>query len=261
MPATLTIVDNLNATATATVAGTGAGDTNTLFTSLDLGAHGQTQSWVQYAQRTGDGTITISNNTPQDRFYFAYLHSTLSGGSLAVPVRFRVSRAADSILYQALGAIQARIQTLGLSPIPGDSVRALRHDEVLIGKVAFLEKRPAPCVVVYPAGSEVLDPLAGTNESDDILYPINVLIVDTDNQHLTANMRTYYKWRQDIRQAIHHTKSDLLPDPFKKIVNIAHVTPLDILDDQAWLASTARKFVSGLRVMVASRESRIFQPY
>ena len=257
----LNIVDNQDGTATATVSGSGPADVNTLFTSIDLGAHGPTQKWVMSGMRPGDGTFTLPNQTPQDRFYFAYLHSTLAGGSIAPPVRFRISRAADSILYQALVALQARIQTMSLSAVPGDSVKDMRDEDVLISKVAFLEKRPAPSIVLYPTGAELLDPMEGTNESDDIWYPINVLIIDTDNQHLTANMRTYYKWRQDVRQAIHHTKSDLLPDPFRKIVNIARIQPLDILDDSAWLGPTGRKFVSGLRVWVASRESRIYQPY
>lgn len=62
-----------------------------------------------------------------------------------------------------------------------------------------------PCVICCYEGGEAVDPSAGTNLRDDVVYPVSVVILSSENRSNTNRERNL-KWRQQIRRAFHHQR-------------------------------------------------------
>lgn len=152
----------------------------------------------------------------------------------------------SSVFMQSMEVIQTRIRALSLTDIPSANV--------LIQKVPrdLAEDLPAttpfPCILIAPVGAETLDPRAGTNLSHDIVYPINIVMLDADQSNQTLHFDRNLYWREQIVRKLHHCNMGLT------MVRNCTITPGTIVDPGGW---TRGKFIGGLRAMVTSRERRI----
>lgn len=98
---------------------------------------------------------------------------------------------ADSIHKNILDGFQDVIQALSLT--------GLDSDQVYVGWDVDVQKVKFPAVFVSPVGTEQL--LPGTNRSEDIGYPIAVMILDRHPIDNPSNMDAAILWRESIRQA------------------------------------------------------------
>ena len=152
-----------------------------------------------------------------------------------------------SIFMKSMEAVQTAIQGLGLT--------GLSSSNVLIHKVPRdLDKdmpatSPLPAIIISPRDAEGADPRAGTNLKDDVVYPIQIVILDQDGQNQTTNFDRYLQWRETIRRTFHN----------KRLSGVSEVTgvvvqPKTIVDPERWIKG---QFVSALVLAVTSREARL----
>lgn len=244
---TLTVADNGNDTgATATIASGSASATNIVY-AMSADANLGTGSWTNSGNRSGNGTVSLSLAAGR---YWAYVESTLNSQEVATaPVFFAVTTGADAILKQILDAVRSRIVTLALSGIADASI-LVRKVNTFRG-IGVQEASPViafPAIVIAPATSELTPSTAGTNERDDIGYPVLVGIVDADEQTLTDNHNRNLLWRQQIRQAFINQR---LPGVTE--VNECKIEPRDITKFSDWVSG---KYVSLFVLRFTSRETR-----
>lgn len=234
----LSIADNADETATATVSGSSSGATNIVQTqhvASELGGG----TWTTQGGRIGDGDVIISV-TPG--YYWARVVSTLNGMSASSnPVYFRVTDGSGAVLKQCLDAVQARIQGLMLD--------GLDAANIVVGKAPSDLNLTLPAIQITPTGREAIDAAEGTNRRDDVGYPVLVTIFAADNQDQTANLNQYLTWRQQIARAFRNQR---LPG-VSEIVT-ATVEPDPVVDSAAWFERNL--FVSSLLIRFLSREPR-----
>lgn len=241
---TLSIADAGDGTgATATIAGGTAGATNVVYTGVFSGNAGNL-AWTSAGSRTGNGTVSLSLDTG---LYLAYVLSTKDGLSAAsAPVYFSVTDDENPIHYQCLLAVQARIRALLLDDIAADHVE--------IRKVPTDRHLSLPGIVVSPA-RQVMAP-AGTNERDDVIDPVAVVIYAADNRFLwadnaddtKADLRKYTGWLERIARAFRHQR-------LSGVDSIYHCT-VEPLDPLSLAAGLQNAFVSGCLLKFVSREPR-----
>lgn len=188
----LTAVDQEDGTgATATITGSTAGSTNVIYTA-PLSSLGSV-SFTSSGTRVGDGTVDLALSSG---LYWAYCVSTLSGVSATSNfILLRVSSGLDPIYYQCMDEVRDTILTLSLSGIADADVR--------VQKLPWRAQQVAPGIFITPT-SESLNPREGTNERDDIGYPVQVVMIQASNRDQTSNFTRFLLLRQRIRWAFHN---------------------------------------------------------
>jgi hypothetical protein len=150
-----------------------------------------------------------------------------------------------SILFDILEAVRAGIQALDL---PGLTAAGVVVQKVPGDRARDLPAVRFPCILIAPHGSETTDPLAGTNLRDDVVYPIRVTILATDDTDQQFGLRQYLGWRETIRRAFHNQRLNA-----DSCFNV-QVQALPIVDQSAW--SDRQLFASAIVLNCFSRETR-----
>ena len=232
---TLAVADNADGTgATATIAAGEAAATNVVKTRL-LG----TATWVTSGTRTGNGTVALALGLG---VYAAYVQSSSGGVTVySTPVLFTTTTNVGSVMIRLLGAVRTVIRSLSLAGIDSANVD--------YRKLPWERGLAKPGVWICP-GKEGARP--ANNESEDLDYPIDVVVVRASNQSLTDEMAAFTLWRQRVRLA-------LTPAPgYRPILDSVaeaysvRVEPGPVYDPGSF---AAQHDVGALRVWVTCRES------
>lgn len=214
VPATLT-----PGALTTTLGGTRSGDGTV---SLALGSVG---NWFVWATEHNLFTITVSN--------FWSLQTTLAGAS--------------SVYYSILAAVRSQIQALNLTGIANNVVlkKLPTTDDFNIGAVYTW---PA-CVVAPGVGlRETMYREGSTNMSNDLGYPVSVVLLDNDNRSQSASFDRDLLWRQKIVRQFEHKALAGVSD-----VYLCRVEPETVLQPAAWLNNV---WASAITLRFFTRESR-----
>lgn len=154
----------------------------------------------------------------------------------------------QSVHYQCLYAVQARIWTLGLWGFDNTNVvvrktpwidRELERDDDDPLKIAL------PAIIITPFGQEVDE--GKLNTRDDIGYPITISIVDDDNQDQTSLLNRRLMWRQRLYRAFRNQRLDV------DNVYLVRVTPNLVLNPGAFFKGY---WSSSLGLRCINRETR-----
>lgn len=193
MPVTLLVSDDLDGSGgVATIAGGGAGDSNTLYRATWAGTTG-TLTWTLVGSRTGNGAISI-DVTPGH--YLFRLDNLITGVTTVVVVYQPLTDAATkAMLDRALDAAVTRVSGLALPGSPAVSKRWLPR--VKPGD-------SLPIIAVTPVGGESFP--GGLTTQDDIGLPIAVTIMDAANQDPTANLSRDTLYREKILSALRYQR-------------------------------------------------------
>ena len=233
----LSVVDNADGTATATVSDSTPGSANVVLT-IAVDSDFVAGIWISGGSCVGDDAVVL---TLDDGLYWARVESTLNRQTVvSAPCYFRVSSTSQAVYQAVLQSIQAKIIALGLS---------ISAENVVVGKVANDRNHSKPCILISPYRREELKAAAGTNLRDDIGYQIQISILDADNRDPSANLNTYLLWREQIRRAFHNSRLAGVGSVYS-----TQVMPLQVVDADAWFQRN--QFVSGLVVHCISRETR-----
>lgn len=153
---------------------------------------------------------------------------------------------AGSVYYQCLTAVQSAIQNIGLSGVADASVVVKK---LPLERVKTTDGLDWPVVLITPQRS-VLNPAAGDNVNDDVVYHVLVTLLDDDNQEstLAANLGTYMLWLQQIRIVFHN----------KILTGVSTVygctvEPAQVVLPAAWAQNL---WASALLLKFSSRENR-----
>jgi len=236
---TLAVSDNADGTGgVATIAGGDAPSTHEVFVQRVDGELG-TSTWLSKGSRVGNGTVDIA---AEPGYYWVKVEATNGSESGTGNLVYAAFTSGDeAVLFQCLTAVQSRIQTLALSGIANQSV--------VVRKVPDDKNITKPAVVIAPLGRETLDPADGTNNRDDVGYPILVALLDGDNQNPTSNHDRNLLWREKIRRAFHNQRL-----PGVDAIITAFVEPLPVTDAAAWFERNT--FVTAMLLRFISREPR-----
>jgi len=181
---TLTVVDNEDGTgAVATIAGSTAGSTNTVYTAPWPAA-----TFTSQGSRSSDGTVALSITTTGP--YWGYVLSSIDGFTKASGlIAFRVTDGGESIFYRCLEA--ARDQIRGLS-LPG-----ITSEKIVWQKLPFNMGKLTEGIFVTPQPET--NP-GGSNIGEDIGYAVMVTMIKSSNHALATGFSTVSRWREKIRQ-------------------------------------------------------------
>ncbi len=158
---------------------------------------------------------------------------------------YLVSVPRRSLYMRCLLATQATIQSLSLAGISTDNI--------VLQKVPWARDftqglREFPGILVTPSGAESMPITAGTNQSDEVVYPVQVTILAADNAKLSEMIGTYLLWREAIAQAFRHRRLDGVNEVYDCWLQPQHVVALD--------ASTKGLFQSSMVLQFVARELR-----
>ncbi len=245
---TLTVVDNGDGTATATISGSTAGTTNTLYYQAVDGQLGGS-IWSAAGERMADGTLTV---TVPAGYYWWYVGSEISPDSAVSNMVYQnIASSTDPVHLQCLQGVQAVVQSLSLAGVAGSSVviKKLAADRILGSLKAGTLGIPLPAVVLV-AEPEQQEVSQGNNALDDVIYPVLAILVLIDNQEptLAANLPTVFEWRQKLNRSFRQQRLA----GAATIIDTA-VQPKAIADPQSWAAGY---YVSALSFRFTSREPR-----
>ena len=243
---TLTVTDNGNGSgATATIAGSTPGTTNTVYTQ-SLETVWQPPIWQTSGSRTGNGTVSLA--LPPGH-YLAYVISAGSGSACSSTIYFVTTAGATSIKSQILAAVAVRIQSLNLANIATASIVVKKLPISRYLESASPNPIALPAVIVADVAPENMPP-RGTCQLDDVDYPIQVSLIEVDNQESTvqANHDQHLLWRETIEQAFRFQR---LPG-VTTVINCT-VEPSAPIDQGAWMKNY---YASALTLRFTSREPR-----
>lgn len=251
MALSLTISDNQNGTATATIAGSDAGSANTVYATpvqpmmMTMGA---ALPWQSQATRTGNGTVTFTP-TSGAGYYFFYAAGTVSGAAAISPPTYGPVSAAVLAVFEAMrNAVQAKIQTLSLPGDPQSNLLPITGERVYKQMEQLAHLVQYPCVVILEEDEqETVTP--ATNARDDIGYPVRVLLMDRSGKLFDKRLPTYLLWRQRIMRAFEEQRL-----PGVASIWTCHVQPLLVVDTRT--RQMYEHLVSGMVLRFVSRELR-----
>lgn len=210
--------------------------TNTIYYQTFTGTIG-TSTWTNGGSRTGDGSVTM---TLAAGHYLIYCRSAYGDESAdSTPHYIQVTSGTESVEYQCLLAVQARIAALTLSGIDAA--------DVIVRQVPTERNVTLPAIVVAPQRS-IHATREGSNLRDDVTYGVYVAIFAADNQALTANTATYTKWIQQIAKAFRGQRLSAVSESI-----ICTVEPVATVPWGDWLNNI---FAGGMLVKCVCRETR-----
>ncbi len=225
MALTLTITDNANGTATATISGSAGNTTQVRYWNVggDLGSAGEGSIG---GARAGDGTILMT--LPKGYYWFVVVEIVgLAPLLIGNFVYQNITDGDDAIPEQCLQAVKSRIQSLTLTGISGSSIdiqiipdiQSLQGDEGVASRL--------PGILLSGFANEKIS--GGTNTRDDYGYPVTVMIAAKKGADLEAQRPVFLKWRQQCLLAFN---SQRLPG-----VDEIHQTTIDpqpVVNAGAW---------------------------
>lgn len=184
MSLALTIADNGDGTATATLVGT-FGSSYQVFTSPPNGP------WTQTGSGVGDGTCML---TTGGGYFFAYA-TDATRDITPVTSLFPVTTSAVAVEMALCQAVQADLQSIvaSLSPLVSANIqlwKVVTKDD--------LTNLTLPSIVVAPFGTETT--IDGTNVEDDWGKPVAVMCFDRNSKVNANNMGQYLLWRERIEK-------------------------------------------------------------
>lgn len=152
----------------------------------------------------------------------------------------------DAVHNQCLDQVQTVIRALGLTDVASASVVTKK---LPLERVKNNDSLSYPIIIITPE-QVTLNPAAGDNVNDDIVYGVGVNIADNDNQERTleANLNKYLLWLQKVSRAFHN----------KRLSNVSstigcHVSPMPPVSANHWLHDL---WSSGHLLKFISRENR-----
>ena len=196
---------------------------------------------MERGNRVGNGTVSVAVGPGH---YFAYGFFE-DAKTTTAPSYVHATSGTESVHYRCATAIQARIQSLGLSGIDPANVivRKLSSDRGADdGTYSY------PMVVVSTLGIDRSE--YGTNKRDTVGYPVMVAILAADNQDLETNHDKYLLWRQKIRRAFINQALSAVPE-----IWIVEIEPGPIVNPVAFWDGNL--YHSSLILRCYSREERI----
>lgn len=150
-----------------------------------------------------------------------------------------------AVLTTILNAVQSQIIGMSLTGMTDANVLRMK---VPVNRAQDLPRdNPYPCILIAPYGAE--EPVDGTNESDDIKYPVLIVILAADQNEQDFELDKYFTWREQIRQKFHYKRLTGCTTVYQ-----GEVFPQAIVEASAWF--TEAKFISSLLVKFTSRELR-----
>lgn len=229
----LAVADNADGSGNvATITGSDSASTNTLYYAPYSGLQ-TTLVWRSAGSRTGDGAIAVAPTSSNGIVgqYWWYALSAESGSTLASNVVFEpATDQTTSVHYRCLLATQTRLIGLALSGFSASSIIIRWQTRAWMPE----DNARCPLIVLTPAGKEG-QPGILTGQ-DDILYPINIVLVDRatalppdDARNVAQNLL----WRQEIFRALRNQRLVGVPE-----IIVARVEP-------EWTVDEA-KFAKGL---------------
>lgn len=108
-----------------------------------------------------------------------------------------------------------------------------------------------PAIVVTPFGVESIDPRGGTNESEDIGYPVLVAMIEQANGDQTTDRNKRLLWRQKIVDALIHTQPTIVTT-FARPYDLT-IEPADITSLPGWLFRQKSMSVLTARIWVRKK--------
>lgn len=115
---------------------------------------------------------------------------------------FGYADATEAVGYQCLTAAQTVIQTLGLTGVSSDDIVVKKLPTT---RTVANDALSYPAIIISP-GRPSLPPQRGSNREDDVIYAVQVSLLDQDNQERTLadELNVRLKWIKDIRRAFHN---------------------------------------------------------
>jgi hypothetical protein len=167
------------------------------------------------------------------------------------------------VYYAILDAVLTSVKSIGLEDIASANIQLVK---------AFNERETIvpglPGVLIAPLGPEIIVAIEGTNEMEDIGYPVAVVLVDQDRQQSgtglpadaeegTQDQFFRYEqkliWRSQIRKQFINQRlslSGVTPDK----TNRCTVEPQMVVNAEEWLATNI--WISGTVFRFWTREVR-----
>lgn len=152
---------------------------------------------------------------------------------------------ANSVLKTVLDQVQADIRSLSLEGINDASVHVVKVFNQIEEVIPEL-----PGVLVLPIDSESVARNAGTNNRDDVGYPVAVGMFAADSDSQAADFDRNLLWRERIRKKFVNQRLSNVSSVYTCLIE-----PRQIVDPFRWLSRNL--WVSTLVLRFMSRESRI----
>jgi hypothetical protein len=139
-----------------------------------------------------------------------------------------------------------------LSDVRDLNLDGIADASMIIQKVATDRKQSLPRlpgIIVSPFGSKVSPSTAGTNERDDIEYPVLVATLALSNESQTSDLERETGWHESIL-------SKFINQHLTGVTSVynCRVDPRDVFDPNAFFAKSLD--VGGLVLRFISRETR-----
>lgn len=191
---TLRVRDNQDGgNITATIAGSTAGTTNTLWSQQVVNSGAGT--WTSLGSRVNDGEVILAPGVG-----YHWFHAVSTDGvtnAMTNLVYRRVSTGAEVNMELAFAAIVARLQQLELDGINREDI----HQQELL---EIYTDWTFPCVVVCLVDStEEFGP--GSNITEEVHYPFKIVILDHFVENETKRQQRL-RWRSQIIRALVNQK-------------------------------------------------------
>lgn len=234
MALTLAITDNANGTATATIGGMNPAYTADLFYMAVDGTFA-TNVWVYAGGQLGNGTIA---GIACGAGYFWWHYDVVDPPNevdVSPVVYARVTSGQQSLHYQCLDAIRARLQSMTFTGLAGSSIVVRKFPSIESGLTL-------PAIVICPWGNETVNKTEGVNTRDDYYYPCLVGIAAADNRDLTANLASYLMWRQQIMEALHNQRLPGVAAGAFGAVDTQSIVNLDAWQTNIWASTLLVRF-------------------
>lgn len=221
---------------TVAVSSSYAATTNTIYYQSFVGDVG-TGTWTSGGSRTGNGNVTLTLTAGHYLIYCRSTYGTETADSLVHYVQ--ATTGSESVEYQCLSAIQARIAALTLSGIDAS--------DIIVREVPTERNVTLPAIVVAPQRS-THNTRGGTNLSDEIVYGVYVAIFAADNQAVATNTAMYTKWLQQIAKAFRGQRLSAVTESV-----ICAVEPAATVPWGDWINNL---FAGGMLIKCTCRETR-----
>ena len=191
MSVTISVADNGNGSATATIAGSG-GASNSLYYAVWSGVAGSLPAYTLAGTITGDGTINASPG------YGYYVWELVSNGAVqSLVYQPLIDLTATAQHMQVLNGVATVIQTLALPGI-GSNIKVCWTPRAFDATGIPLEQ--PPFCYIAPIGAEDIKGMVISQ--DDYGYPACIVLCDKLQGDIFANMNRDLLWRQKANRAL-----------------------------------------------------------